>query len=239
VTQVHPAGPATARLAHDLASPDAVVVDELATWLAAEPRFRAFAEANRDKIRKKLRGSASDAEARRDVRLELDVIRSLLTDRKVSVAFEPYGSGHVGPDLAVTLGSGMANLEITRRRGAPPDPTTLAQLILAKLRQLPPSVPNALLVASDAASAAELDVSAAIRLLRGRADAKDESFFAARGFPTSRAFYDRFLRLGGVIAWSERASALPRAVLWTNASARIALPPKLARAMVTALSTAG
>ena len=237
MTQVHPAGPAVIRLAQELAAPDPAAVDELVTWLAAGPRFRAFAEDHRDKIRKKLRG-ASDAEARRDVRVELDVIRLLLTERKVSVAFEPYGSGHVGPDLAVTLGGGTANLEITRRRGASPDPTTLAQLILAKLRQLPPSVPNALLVASDAASAADLDVSAAIRLLRGRADAKDESFFAARGFPTSRAFYDRFLRLGGVIAWSERASALPRAVLWTNASARIALPPKLARAMVGALAGA-
>jgi hypothetical protein len=139
----------------------------------------------------------------------------------------------------VTLGGGTANLEITRRRGIPPDPTTLAQLILAKLRQLPPSVPNALLVASDASSAALLDVSAAIRLLRGRADAKDEAFFAARGFATSRAFYDRFLRLGGVIAWSERAEAVPRAVLWTNASARIELPPKLARAAVSALGAPG
>jgi hypothetical protein len=238
VTQVHPAGPAVLRLAQELAPADPAVVDELALWLAAGPHFRTFAEANRDKIRKKLR-SASDAEARRDVRVELDVIRLLLADRKLSVAFEPYGSGHVGPDLAVTLGGGTANLEVTRRRGVPPDPTTLAQLILAKLRQLPPSVPNALLVASDASSAAELDVSAAIRLLRGRADAKDESFFAARGFPTSRAFYERFLRLGGVIAWSERPSAVPRAVLWTNASARIALPAKLARAMVTALTAAG
>jgi hypothetical protein len=235
VTQVHPAGPAVVRLAQELAPSDPATVDELVTWLAAGPRFRAFAEEHRDKIRKKLRG-APDEESRRDVRVELDVIRLLLADRKLSVAFEPYGSGHVGPDLAVTLGGGTANLEITRRRGAPPDPTTLAQLILAKLRQLPPSVPNALLVASDAGSAAELDVSAAIRLLRGRADAKDESFFAARGFPTSRAFYDRFLRLGGVIAWSERPSAVPRAVLWTNASARIGLPPKLTRAAVTALA---
>ncbi len=237
MTQVHPAGPAVVRLAHDLAGPDRAIVDELALWLAAGPRFRAFAEDHRDKIRKKLRG-ATDAEARRDVRVELEVIRLLLAERKLSVAFEPYGSGHVGPDLAVTLGSGTSNLEITRRRGAPPDPTTLAHLILAKLRQLPPSVPNVLLVASDASSAAELDVSAAIRLLRGRADAKDESFFAARGFPTSRAFYDRFLRLGGVIAWSEQPSAVPRAVLWSNASARIGVPPKLARALVGALSTA-
>ena len=236
MTQVHPAGPAIVRLARELASSDPALVDELTAWLVAGPRFRAFAEANRDKIRKKVRGAA-DAEARRDVRVELEVIRQLLADRKVSVAFEPYGSGHVGPDLAVTLGGGTANLEITRRRGTPPDPMTLAQLILGKLRQLPPSVPNALLVAADASSAAVLDVSAAIRLLRDRADARDEAFFASRGFPTPRAFYDRFLRLGGVIAWSERSDATPRAVLWTNASARIALPPKLARAAVTALTS--
>jgi hypothetical protein len=230
------AGPTVVRLAQDLAGSTGAEAAELTAWLAASGRFRAFAETNRDKIRKKLRG-ATDAESRHDVRVELDVIRLLLADKKLNVAFEPYGSGHVGPDLAVTLGGGSTNLEITRRRGAPPDPATLAQLILGKLRQLPPSVPNVLLIATDAPSAAKLDVSTAIRLLRTRADAKDEAFFAARGFATSRAFYDRFLRLSGVIAWSERPDAVPRAVLWTNASARIALPPKLARAAVTALST--
>ena len=238
--QAHPVGPTVIRLAADLTGHDAgdPFADELLDWLAGSPRFRAFAEADRDKIRKKLRG-ATDPDARRDVRVELDVIRLLLGDRKVTVAFEPYGSGRVGPDLAVTLGSGSSNLEITRRRGAPPDATTIAQLILGKLRQLPPSAPNVLLVAVDAETAAALDVSAAIRQLRGRADAKDDPFFAARGFATARVFYDRFLRLGGVVAWSERPEAAPRAVLWTNASARIAVPPKLARAMVAALSAPG
>ena len=152
MTEVHPAGPAVRRLARELAGPDPAAVDELTAWLVAGPRFRAFAEANRDKIHKKLRG-ATDVEARRDVRVELEVVRLLLGDRKVSVGIRAlYGSGHVGPGLAVTLGGATANLEITRRRGTPPDPMTLAQLILGKLRQLPPSVPNALLVASDASS---------------------------------------------------------------------------------------
>ena len=65
-------------------------------WLAGSPRFRAFAEAHRDKIRKKIRGAA-DPEALRDVRAELATARLLLADRRIELAFEAYGSGKTGP----------------------------------------------------------------------------------------------------------------------------------------------
>ena len=71
---------------------------ELIGWLAGSSRFRAFAGTYRDKIHKKLR-NASDPEAARDVRAELQVARLLLADRRFEVAFEAYGSGKVGPDL--------------------------------------------------------------------------------------------------------------------------------------------
>ena len=65
-------GTAVERLAHDLfdGATEDPLAEELFGWLAESPRFRAFAEAHREKIRKKLRG-ALDAEARRDVRAEL------------------------------------------------------------------------------------------------------------------------------------------------------------------------
>ena len=71
-----------------------------AGWLSGSKRFRAFAEAHRDKIRKKLRGAA-DAEARRDVRAELRVAHLLLADRHIELAFEAYGSTNRGPDFTV------------------------------------------------------------------------------------------------------------------------------------------
>ena len=214
------------------------LADEVAAWLAGSPRFRRFAEAHRDKIRKKLRGAAADPEGRRDVRAELRAACLLLGDRRIDLAFEAYGSARGGPDFTVTFrGERPFNVEVTRTR-RPPDPTTYSRLLLAKLRQLPPSVPNAILVAVEGDRASETaDVEAAVQALRARADAKDEAFFIARGHPGSRAFYDRFLRLGVIFTWSDAASGDERAALWTNPSARSALPGRAARACLLCLRT--
>ena len=96
-------------------------------------------------------------------------------------------------------------------------------------------MPNALVVAIDAEAADGHDLSAAARSLRARADAKDEAFFDRAGFEGSRGFYDRYLRLGAVIAWCENAAGDRRAALWTNASARIALHERAALACVACL----
>jgi hypothetical protein len=210
------------------------MADELVAWLAGSPRFRVFAEAHRDKIRRKLRG-ARDAEARRDVRAELHAAHLLLADPRFEVAFEAYGSGRGGPDFTVTLrGERPFNLEVTRLRRLP-DTAGPGRQLLAKLRQLPPSAPNALLFAIDGDSAEVLDVVAAARALRAQADAKNEAFFAARGFDGTRGFYERFLRLGAVLVWCEGARGAARASLWENRSARIPLPERAARACVGCL----
>ena len=137
---------------------------ELAAWVNGSRRFRAFAETHRDKIRKKLRG-AVDPDARRDVRAELAVARLLLDDRRIELAFEGYGSGNPGPDFTVLFrGARSFNLEVTRpRRGG----AGAAATILAKLRQLPPSVPNALLVAIEGESAATFDMNDRNPLIEG------------------------------------------------------------------------
>lgn len=213
--------------------------DELREWLAASTRFRAFAEGHRDKIRKKLR-TAADAEALRDVRAELRVAQLLLSDPRFELAFEAYGSGRGGPDFTVTYrGTASFNLEVTRLRRAP-STTALAYggPLLAKLRQLPPSVPNVVLVAIEGNTASAFDVGAATGALRARADGKDETFFKRRGFEGTREFYERYLRLGAVIVWCEEAAGDARAALWTNRSARIALPERAARACLRSLRTA-
>jgi hypothetical protein len=224
--------PSVERLAQSLYDPEPAdrLATELVGWLAGSERFRAFAETYRDKIRKKLR-SAGDADARRDVRAELQVARLLLTDRRFELAFEAYGSGKVGPDLTVAFRGGRSfNLEVTRRRGAP-DSTGNGAPILAKLRQLPPSVPNAVLDAVEGDTAEAFEVATATRAFRSRADAKDEVFFTDRGFEGTRGFYERYLRLGAVFVWCEGAAgADQRATLWLNRSARIAMPEAAARA---------
>jgi hypothetical protein len=214
--------------------PDDRLSGELPGWLGDSPRFRAFAEAHRTKIRKKLRGAA-DTEARRDVRAELRVAHLLLADRRIELAFEAYGSGKGGPDFTVSFrGARALNLEVTRMRREP-DASGQGGQLLAKLRQLPPSVPNALLIAIEGDRAEAFDVAATTQALRNRADRKDEAFFSRRGFDGTRGFYERYLRLGGVLVWCEGAAAGARATRWTNRSARIALPEGAARACLACL----
>ena len=233
MTRAASSGTTVERLAHELfdGPPADAIAHELGDWLARSARFRTFAEMHRDKIRKKLRGAA-DAEARRDLRTELRAADLLLADRRVELEFEAYGAGKIGPDFTVTFrGERTFNVEVTRLRGAP-NAVSFGSALLAKLRQLPPSAPNALLVAIERDGADALDVGAAVRTLRARADRKAEAFFTTRGFSGTRGFYDRFLRLGAVLVWSEGATGDARAALWTNRSARIAVPERALRACV-------
>lgn len=214
--------------------PDVAIGDELHGWVEASPRFRAFVEVHRDKIRKKLRG-ASDLDALGDVRAELRVAQLLLTDRRVELDFEAYGVGNVGPDFTVTYrGERPFNVEVTRLH-RDPRLATYGGPLLAKLRQLPPSVPNVVIVAIVGGRADAFDLEAATRAMRQRADAKDDAFFTGRGLDGSRGFHARYLRLGGVIAWADAAEADARALLWTNRSARIAVPDRAIRAVLATL----
>jgi hypothetical protein len=223
-----------AELCGDPVDPADPLVDELARWLVSSNAFRAFAEVHRGKIRKKLRG-ASDAESRRDVRAELAVARSLLTERGAELAFEAYGSQQLGPDFTLTLGSARVNVEVTRLRRNPSE-AALAGALLGKLRQFPPSAPNVLVFAV-AGSAPTVDaIGSAVRTVRARADAKDDAFFARRGLDSTRGFWDRFLRLGALAVWSETSDGPERIGVWVNGSARIAVPPRVLRAVERALA---
>lgn len=192
---------------------------DLQRWLEGSRSFRAFVEAHRDKVRKKLRTS-TQLDARRDVRAELAVAHALLADRRIDLAYEQAGATVGGPDFTVTFRSHVAfNLEVTRWRG---DPTALERQLLAKLRQLPPSVPNALLIATE--SVADLPDLDRVLGHRGR-------------LPEDRLARQRLSRLGGVYAWSEAGADDPRATLWLHGSARLALPQPAARAVLLALET--
>ena len=207
--------------------------DELTAWATRSPRFRAFAKASRDKIRKKLRG-AKDDDARLDVRAELRAAMLLLTDRRIELAFEAYGSVRGGPDFTVAFkGERPFNIEATRMRRTA-DATGFGGILLAKLRQLPPSVPNVLLVAIDGDRADAAPVGDAVQALRRRADRNDRDFFADRGFHGTRGFYERFHRLGAVVVACEAAVGGDRVAAWTNASARIPVPDPALRSCLRA-----
>ena len=232
--------PASAeRLAQHLfdAVGDPVLAAEIEAWLVASPRFRSFADANRDKIRKKLRTAGDDA-ARGDVRAELEVARELLEDRRIELAFEPRGSVGGGPDFALTYRDHHAfDLEVTRPR-RDLDEHVVGGTLLVKLRQLPPGVPNVIVIVGRADQGFPVDIGAAVRAIRARADAKDEAYFTRRAFEGTRQFYDRFLRLGAVVIWN-RSEADRAAAAWRNPSARIPVPERALAAAVSCLEGSG
>jgi hypothetical protein len=206
---------------------------EVVEWMAGTRRFRDFVERHRDKIRKKLRGAA-DTEARRDVRAELRVAQVLLTDRRIELRYEADGPAKGGPDFGVIFrGHPAFNLEVTRLRSDAR--SAVAHHVLAKLRQLPASTANALLLAMNAQPPEGSRLDTELHALRARADAKDERFFTTRGFDGSRDFYRRYLRLGAVLLWSEGAVGDARATAWLNRSARIGLPAPALSACVSCL----
>ena len=209
---------------------------ELGDWLTASSRFGAFAEAHRDKIRKKLR-TAKEPEARGDVRAELEAAFLLLADRRIELAFEAYGSGRRGPDFTVTLRSAHRfNLEVTRPRARTNEPDRVAvigQAVLAKLRQFPVETPNALLVATGLASSPE-DIAGAMRALKLRADRRDEDFFAARSL-TSGEFQQLYRRLAAVLVGDSSGAGV---CVWVNAEARRKLPGGALNACVACLANA-
>jgi hypothetical protein len=187
---------------------------------------------HRDKIRKKVRTAAGD-DARRGLRAELRVARLLLADQRIDLAFEARGALKGGPDFSVSFrGAPAFNLEVTaQQRDAAP---SHGGPLLAKLRQLPPSAPNVVLIALD--PRAHFDVSAATSALRDRADAGDDVFFSSRGYDGPRGFYQRYLRLGAVLVWRETAPGNATVTRWDNASTRIPVPERALRAVLACLA---
>ncbi len=202
-----------------------------ARWIVASRPFRAFFEANAGKIRKKAR-MAGDAEGLRDLRLELDAAYHLLADRRVTLVYERYLAEKArGPDLTATFkGHVMFNVEVRRLRAAATD-AKLADTVCEKLRQMPPSAVNVLLIGLKTGGApldSPLDPAASLKGLIQRAEAMHDDFFAQRGWRDAREFLRAHLRLGGVLLrfnWDEEAA--PRSVLWLNPQARHPISPDI------------
>jgi hypothetical protein len=206
-------------------------------WLTASPAFKDFAEAHRDKIRKKVRGVRDD-DTRRDLQAELAVAYWLLLERRFALEYELYGADKArGPDFTVTFRTRIRfNVEVTRLRSAPAGdvPGSAADLnkvlntLCAKLGQMPPSIINILALVADSGAYDAETVAAAIHLLGDRATHRDDAFFARRGFSSAREFQRQYARVSAVLFRPIDLSPPAPATLWPNLQARHPLPTDIA-----------
>jgi hypothetical protein len=205
----------------------------VAAWLAS-PRFRAFAETYRDKIRKKARGVRDD-EGLRDLSFELGIALRLLEERRFTVEYESYGVTKRAPDFRVTFRTQVRfNVEVRRLRPAPAsdasaDQARLVRAICDKLGQLPPAMINVVVFGAGGASPADA-LARAMLWLQGRAANKDDLVFQQRGFTGARDFLRHNQRLSGALLLAGDPGA-SEASLWRNPQARHPLPADLARAL--------
>jgi len=229
-----------------------ILAPSLAEWMVASPRFAAFVETYRDKIRKKVRGMR-DAEGLRDLQLELETAYLLLEARQLTVAYEPYGTGKArGPDFAVTYTTSVTfNVEVTRMRvssrerskeqpddladGAADAPfevqheaARLADIVCGKLGQMLPSMINLLIVYPDDARLDQGVVMLAMAQLKERAERKDTDFLLRKGFASTQEFFKHYQRLSGILVRSsENNGTAAPPVLWANPQARHPVPPSV------------
>lgn len=198
-----------------------------AGWMAASPRFAAFLEVNRGKIRKKVRlASAGEVGRIGDLRAELEVAALLLRHPPLALEYEVYAAGKTrGPDFTATLkGHTRCNVEVKRlRAGNGALEGRVAGAVCEKLRQMPPSIPNLLWMSLEDAAGVTLDLPAVMKTLLQRVEARDDALLARHGFADRADFFAGWLRLSGVLVRADTAAAL-----WPNPQARHPLPRDLA-----------
>ena len=203
----------------------------LLQWMDASARFTTFVETYRDKIRKKIR-LTNEPESALDLRSELEVAYCLLSDRRLTVAYEPYASAkRRGPDFAVTYRANLVfNIEVARIRveengtgeiDLPRKEERILRILLDKLEQMQPGTPNLLVIHTRQELVRSIDLGRLMQDIKTRVDRKEPSFYAASGYTSPAAFYKDFLHLSGIILWA------PEAQLWVNKQARPALPEKV------------
>jgi hypothetical protein len=205
-------------------------------------RFTAFVETYRDKIRKKLRVTR-EPESILDLRGELEVACSLLGDRRLVVAYEPYASGkRRGPDFAVTYRQNLVfNVEVARIRGdesslngetLPRWQDRILRVLLYKLGQMQPGMPNLLVIHVPDEMARSIDLAGTLQEIKTRVEGRDPSFYAVSRHDSPAAFYREFLHLSAILLWTTNGQ------LWVNKQARPPLAEQVLR-LVSSLPQGG
>jgi hypothetical protein len=211
----------------------------LMQWMDSSSRFTAFVETYRDKIRKKIRVTR-EPESILDLRGELEVAYCLLDDRRLDVAYEPYASAkRRGPDFAVTYRSNLVfNIEVARIRvegsgvngvaigngiDLPRKEERILRILLDKLGQMQPGMPNLLVIHIREELVQFIDLGRLMQEVKIRAEGKDPSFYTGSRYASPADFYKDFLHLNGMLLWSAGAQ------LWVNKQARPRLAEKVLR----------
>ncbi len=204
-----------------------------AEQMLASPRFRVFLDQYRSKIGKKVRTLEGTARWH-DLWLELWTAARLLADRRFEVAYESFAAQKVrGPDLTATFRTHTTcHIEIKHVR-AELSATKWAEVLSAKLGQLPPGTINVLLVGTAAPLAETSTAELAIRELGRAAQRGEDAAFKRYGLLGARDYSRQIVRLSGVLRaadWDIASAA--RLTLWHHPAARHPLPPDLARALL-------
>ena len=210
-------------------------------WLDASQRFTAFVDTYRDKIRKKIR-TTREPESALDVRGELEVAYGLLSDRRLTVAYEPYASAkRRGPDFAVTYRANLVfNIEVARMRvdesgldGLEPVSKALRRkeehilrILLNKLGQMQPGMANLLVIHTREELVRSIDLGRLMQTIKTRAEGKEPAFYAASRYTSPAAFYKDFLHLSGILLWAAEPARSDNQ-LWANKQARPLLAEKV------------
>jgi hypothetical protein len=196
----------------------------LAAWLS-DRRFAAFAEQNRDKIRKKIR-TRGDPEALADLRGELATAMLLLRNRQTLLEYERYAAEKLrGPDFSASWGSRRLDIEVSRIRGESADlAPRAAGTICAKLGQLRPGLANLVVLVCDTPAPHEA-LGAAARQLLERAARRDATFFARHGYTDMRVFHRDYLRMSAAALVSVAPDGAVQALgIWANPQSRHRMP---------------
>lgn len=221
--------------------PTSLLRGELLGWLEQSPRLLEFAGRNRDKLRKKLR-VARDAESLGDLRAELDVARCLLRDRRLELVYEPYASTkRRSPDFAATYRANTVFcVEVARLRVETEDAEPLEadlprrhervlRILLDKLSQCQPGMPNLLALHTAPALARALRLEELLKEVKRRAEGREAGFYALNRYQTPAEFFKDFSRLAGIQPWAAGAAG------WANPQARPPLPPAVWRLLAAVL----
>jgi hypothetical protein len=215
---------------------------ELSQWMESSPRFTAFVETYRDKIRKKIRVTR-EPESVLDLRGELEVAYCLLKDRRLAVSYEPYASAkRRGPDFAVTYRVNLVfNIEVARLRveesrdngiDLARKEERILRILLYKLGQMQPGMANLLVIHTRKELERLIDLDKLMQEIKTRVEKKDPSFYELSRYLNPAAFYKDFLHLSAILLWT----ANPQ--LWVNKQARPSLEEKVLRLISSLTSDA-
>jgi hypothetical protein len=96
----------------------------------------------------------------------------------------------------------------------------LTNTVCNKIGQMPQGMINILVIDGDGDGIGDIDVAHTMKQLKGRADHKDDLFFARRGCVSAREFLKQYQRLSGILLRGPGGQAL----LWANAQAKHPVP---------------